>query len=266
MTDTFGLKDDSEEIKASKIQQIFKNRGKKHNVPDIKVTPTYTNKFLSKISGKSSSVDNLSSDTSLHTQRRLNIFSDASLKTKSLSTNEIFLPESPAVSRSGSVCRINRKALHALTINDSTKPASYHGSFENLERKIEKIELTVPGTNNSLEENNSEEQSCNCPFVNSCTTSIKGWWLIWKKLFLYFMRLIIISILHVANFMAFFTTGKRTNSAIFCNNWKIKINQLLNKIWQSWNIFIFETIWNRFIFITTSKRVSIIKWLSSGGR
>lgn len=168
------MKDDNEETKATKIQQIFKNKGKKSNIPDIKVTHTYTNKFLSRIIGKSSSVDNLSSDTCSHSETRENIFPDANLKTKSLSTNEIFLPVSPMVSRSGSVSRINRKPLHTLTINyESTKPASYHGSFENLERKIE---LTVPETkNNQLGRIiYSVEQCCNCPFVNSCTTLIKG--------------------------------------------------------------------------------------------
>lgn len=160
-------------MRASKIQQIFKNRAKKPNVPDIKVTPTtYTNKFLSRIIGKASSVDNLSSDTCSNGEIRENMFSDANLKTKSLSTNEIFLPESPMVSRSGSVSRINRKPLQTLSVNyDYIKPASYHGSYEDLERKIE---LTVP-EKIFLERNiQSEQQWCNCPFVKGCETRIQG--------------------------------------------------------------------------------------------
>lgn len=102
------------------------------------------------------------------------MFSEANLKAKSLSTNEIFLPVSPMVSRSGSVSRIHRKPLTSLTINyeTTTKPASYHGSFENLERKIE---LTVPKTTNTLNRKSFQEENVyNCPFVNNCTTKIKG--------------------------------------------------------------------------------------------
>lgn len=175
VTDTFGLKEDNEETRSTKIQQIFKNRNKKMNVPDIKITHsqhTYTNKFLSKIIGKSSSVDNLSSETGSNNDRTGNIFEDADLKTKSLSSNEIFLATSPMVSRCGSVSRLNRKPLQTLSINyNAAKPASYHGSYENLERKLE---LTVPESTNSLSHMFAGEQSCYCPFENSCAMKIRG--------------------------------------------------------------------------------------------
>lgn len=173
MTDTFDLKEDNEETRSTKIQQIFKNKGKKTTVPDIKVTPVYTNKFLSRIIGKSSSVDNLSSDGCSSDDRRENLFLDANFfKTKSLSTNEIFLPESPMVSRSGSVSKINRKPVQTLNINyNSNTQTSYHGSFENLERKFV---LTVPKSQTLERHIYPETHLCNCPFVNECTTKITG--------------------------------------------------------------------------------------------
>lgn len=169
VTDTFGLKEDNEETRASKIQQIFKR--KKNDVPDIKVTPSFTNKFLSRIGGKSSSVDNLSSSTCLNNEAGENIFPDIYLKTKSLSTNEIFLPENSAISRSGSVSRLSKKQLQTLSVhyNNYIKPASFHGSFENLERKLRS---TVPEEH--LMEKNECEEFCNCPFQNNCNEKIRG--------------------------------------------------------------------------------------------
>lgn len=138
-------------------------------MPNIKVSQAYKNKFLSRIIGKSSSVDNLSSDTNTNNEKREDIFSDANLKTKSLSTNEIFLPASPMVSRSSSVSRINRKPLHTLRINnESTKAASYHGSFENFDRKIEIADSEKTGSDGE------HAEFYNCPFISNCSWRIKG--------------------------------------------------------------------------------------------
>lgn len=76
------------------------------------------------------------------------------------------------ISRSGSVSRINKKPLQTLSVHyNYIKPASFHGSFENLERKLGS---TVP-EENSMEINvESEEQLYNCPFQNECNVRIRG--------------------------------------------------------------------------------------------
>ncbi|KAJ8950334.1 hypothetical protein NQ318_021194 [Aromia moschata] len=52
--DAFDLRKDAERTRSAKIQQIFKQKKKKGNVPDIKITQSHTNKFLAKIIGKAS--------------------------------------------------------------------------------------------------------------------------------------------------------------------------------------------------------------------
>lgn len=149
------------------MQQIFKHR-KKGNIPDIKITQSYTNKFLTRIIGKASSVDNLSTTINPNSDSGENLFA----KTKSLSTNEIFLSESPVVSRSASVSKVNRKDFNIMN-KKYAKPASYHGSYESLERKSE---LTVPQLENSFKNdlNNGDDFKYHCPFVSACTSLIKG--------------------------------------------------------------------------------------------
>ncbi|KAG5897400.1 hypothetical protein JTB14_013492 [Gonioctena quinquepunctata] len=178
VVDAFNLKEESEEVRASRIQQIFKNRNKKATIPDIKVIQSYTNKILAKLTGKSSSVENISSNAKLSSNNSAdNDFVDGQLKTKSLSTNEIFISESPVVSRSGSISRLIRKDLNLLQVNhDNKRPASYHGSFESLERNIHLTVTSIHNSFNSLETDAAEKDSilCFCPFSNDCTSLMKG--------------------------------------------------------------------------------------------
>lgn len=152
--EAFNLKEESDETKAAKIQQIFKLKSKNKNIPDIKITTTssHTNKFLTRIIGgvKSSSVENL-------TTPAIN-----SIKTKSLSTNEIFQSDT-IVSRSGSMTRLKAKSLNINQCND--RPASYHGSFESLNRKIDDI-MQMPIEIEGL--------LFHCPFNINCNNFIKG--------------------------------------------------------------------------------------------
>ncbi|CAH1153694.1 unnamed protein product [Phaedon cochleariae] len=170
VVDAFDLKDDSEELRATKIQHVFKNRNKKQSIPDIKVTQSYTNKLIAKITGKSSSVDNLSSNNmKLLTPNNVpdeNGFTNGQLRSKSLSTNEIFFNESPIVSRSGSMNRLNRKELNALNVNKDyvLKPASYHGSLDSLD----------VSTNQDCSTSIDEAELYHCPFSSDCSHLIKG--------------------------------------------------------------------------------------------
>ncbi|KAJ8979894.1 hypothetical protein NQ317_017517 [Molorchus minor] len=135
-----------------KIHKIFKQKRKKTQVPDIKITQSNTNKFLAKIIGKSSSVDNLSIDNKFlsptNAFQQEPAFDSLNLKRKSLSSNELFHSISPSVSRSSSVLRLNRnKSENNSTIEPNCleqRPASCHGSFEFLGKKKKQRVLQFP--------------------------------------------------------------------------------------------------------------------------
>lgn len=124
-TRSFDLKGDTEEKKIAKIHQIFKSRSKNKTVPDIKVTHAQTNRFLTRILGKSSSDDNLASGSTKGHSSTLDGF-----KAKSLSSNEINCNVSPVLSRTCSVQRIAKKKGNYLDVDGSV---SLHGSFESLD-------------------------------------------------------------------------------------------------------------------------------------
>ncbi|XP_023309876.1 uncharacterized protein LOC108916208 [Anoplophora glabripennis] len=183
LIDTFNLREEADETRAAKIQKIFKSN-KKGNVPDIKITHSHTNKFLAKIIGKSSSVDNLTSNKFLspNISTDENYFNSSHLKTKSLSTNEIFQSASPGVSRSGSISRLSRRERtdqNIISINNSNfnveTSASCHGSLESLDTKSH---TPQPKAYNSLGylKNLPQDEGIlfYCPFSNSCTKLVKG--------------------------------------------------------------------------------------------
>lgn len=184
LIDTFNLREEADETRAAKIQKIFKSN-KKPNVPDIKVTHSHTNKFLAKIIGKSSSVDNLTCNKFLSPNITTdeNYFNSSHLKTKSLSTNEIFQSASPSVSRSGSVSRLRRERAdqNVISINNSNfnveTSASCHGSFESLDTKNSTSTPHSKGCNSfGYLKNLPQDEGIlfYCPFSNSCTKLVKG--------------------------------------------------------------------------------------------
>lgn len=173
--DAFDLKEETNDTRTQKIHQIFKPKTRNKNIPNIKVTQCHTNKFLAKIVGKSSSVDNLSSSTKL-----LVPDSSDTLKIKSLSSNEIFQVETPTVSRAGSMIRLGRRKYNSTTMDDSltnisdfgNRPNSFHGSFDFLDTNLENQRLN--SSTNSVETLELEELSYYCPFDSKCSTLIKG--------------------------------------------------------------------------------------------
>ncbi|RZC41202.1 uncharacterized protein BDFB_000895 [Asbolus verrucosus] len=153
LVDAFNLREEPIETRTAKMQQIFKIKNKNKNIPDIKITASHTNKFLARIVGKSTSVDNLA-DQNLS----INKFN---LMTKSLSTQEIFESESPVMSRTSSATRLSRNDKDKNHLSPNFRPTSCHGSFESLHKKSE--------------DTPSEEVILfHCPFSSSCSSLIKG--------------------------------------------------------------------------------------------
>ncbi|KAH1023216.1 hypothetical protein HUJ04_012462 [Dendroctonus ponderosae] len=169
--DAFDLKEDANDIRSQKIQQIFKPKVKNTNIPNIKVTECYANKFLAKLAGKSSSVGNLSSNSTLLVPSQ-----NDHLKMKSLSSSEIFNESTPTVSRVGSITRLGRRKYNDTTMDDSLtnisdfgdRASSCHGSFEFLNSNLENQQR------NSICASSNDELSYYCPFDSKCTTLIKG--------------------------------------------------------------------------------------------
>ncbi|XP_060537222.1 uncharacterized protein LOC132708712 [Cylas formicarius] len=157
IVDAFNLRDENDESKIAKIQQIFKPKIKNKSIPNIKVIQCHTSKLLAKVIGKASSVENLTSNSKLLTPNT----NCSTLKAKSLSTNEIFHAEVSNVSRTGSISRLSRR--NETTINDSltnisdfnNRPTSFYGSFEYLNRDDEPVTF-------------------HCPFQSTCPVIIKG--------------------------------------------------------------------------------------------
>lgn len=148
------------------MKEIFKLRSKSKKVPDIRVTQI--NNTSKRFMEKSSSDDNLSSNSNM---------GGVSLKTKSLSTNEIFYSVTPVLSRSSSGQKLNDsgKSRNYLDVRDSAAIGTYHGSLEFLERKPE-ANCTFTATTRSLTSIPSqltEETLFNCPYEMSCKDVLK---------------------------------------------------------------------------------------------
>lgn len=139
----------------------------KKKIPDVQpqrpiaqVKPTINppkNKFLTRIMGKSSSVENLSTNSKNSNNLTVDL-GFTNLKTKSLSSNEIFNQTSPA----GSQYSINSSNNVDVGFSSSR---SYQGSLESLTQRMitdfGEIELTDDGA------------SYNCPISQHCTTQLK---------------------------------------------------------------------------------------------
>lgn len=160
-TQAFNLKEDPEESRTAKLQQIFKLRTKNKNVPDIKVTHfTQTNRLLSRILGKSSSDDNLASSSNKEFPNTKQSLLSNELKTKSLSSNEINCTVSPVLSRASSVQRLKKNTNHLLDVD---KSESLHASFESLDME--------------------QEVSYKCPYDSGCSQAIRGKFIKWNVIF-----------------------------------------------------------------------------------
>ncbi|XP_021926709.1 uncharacterized protein LOC110833173 isoform X2 [Zootermopsis nevadensis] len=151
LTEAFGIKDEVEETRPAKLRErLFGSKKNKQSQesktkPELKINLVMppTNKFLTRILGKSSSVENLSSTPvnisaiPRHLSAVIDSEFSSNLKAKSLSTSEICHPlGSRPVSRSPSVNSthfIGSTFLDVPTYLGSKRPASYHGSCESLD-------------------------------------------------------------------------------------------------------------------------------------
>lgn len=119
---------------------------------------TPKNKFLTRIMGKSSSVENLSSNTKSSNKLSVDPTFDTNMKTKSLSSNEIFNHLSPANSQYSIDSSIN------VDIGFSSS-RSYQGSLESLTQRMitdfAELELTDDGC------------SYHCPYSQNCSIQLK---------------------------------------------------------------------------------------------
>ncbi|XP_067002569.1 uncharacterized protein [Anabrus simplex] len=168
LTEAFQLKDEAEEVRPAKLRErLFGNKKKPLPAPSVDksshILPP-TNKFLARIMGKSSSVENLSSNpvtlTSIPKHLSLDTEFNSTLKAKSLSTSEIFRPLSPAVSRSPSM----QTGLHLR----SSRPASYHGSLDSLTGRLSS------DFGDSLIQMHDDGSLYHCPCSAECTTLLKA--------------------------------------------------------------------------------------------
>ncbi|KRT79321.1 hypothetical protein AMK59_8660, partial [Oryctes borbonicus] len=172
ISDVFGLKEETQDERNAKLNLIFRLKFKNKNVPGIKVTTANSNasKFFSKFNiGKSSSVENLSSNKSKSSTLSLDNEFNTNLKTKSLSTNEIFNVD-PSASRSNSATRINKcNSLQANSfLNTNERSLSCHGSCEFLNVTVNE-ETAV-----SSEIFQSEVKNYKCPYEENCAFIITG--------------------------------------------------------------------------------------------
>ncbi|XP_075221448.1 uncharacterized protein LOC142324506 [Lycorma delicatula] len=138
LTDAFQLCGEPADILSTKIKQkLFgKKKMPEKRLPVIEIKNSYLsprNKLLTRIMGKSSSVENLTSASKNQSQSKNYLTVDhvgfsSNLKTKSLSSNEIFRPNSsPVISRNPSV---------TLSNNDFSSFRSYQGSTESLSQRL----------------------------------------------------------------------------------------------------------------------------------
>ncbi|XP_069686970.1 uncharacterized protein [Periplaneta americana] len=178
LTEAFGLKEEAEETRPAKLKErLFGTKKSKQapQTPELKVSliSSPTNKFLTRILGKSSSVDNLSSNPvnlsamPRHLSAVIDSEFSSNLKAKSLSTSEICQPVgSRPVSRSPSINSAHQKMgsglLDVSLFLGSKRPASYHGSCESLQGRID----SDFGSDNT-------ELRC-CPCEQHCPSTIKA--------------------------------------------------------------------------------------------
>lgn len=137
LTDAFKLRGEPADTLSTKMKQrLFgKKKMPEKRIPVIEIKTHHVspkNKFLTRIMGKSSSVENLSSTSNNKSQSKNYLTVDhvgfsSNLKTKSLSSNEIFRQNSsPVISRYPSVTSSN---------NDFSSYRSYQGSNESLSQR-----------------------------------------------------------------------------------------------------------------------------------
>lgn len=154
LIEAFEIKDEAEETRPAKLRErLFgpkknKQPQESRTKPELKTSlvMTPTNKFLTRILGKSSSVENLSSNSvnlsamPRHLSAVIDSEFSSNLRAKSLSTSEICHPlGSRPVSRSPSVNsthRIGSALLDVPLYLGSQRPASYHGSCESLDSEF----------------------------------------------------------------------------------------------------------------------------------
>lgn len=173
LIDAFDLRG-QEESKRRKIlkEKLFghKTGVSKSNKPDIKINfiNSPTCKFLNKLirNGKCSSAENLTTTNSADKNSNLLCALDEmhlGLKAKSLSSNEIFRMDGQSLSRTTSVLssRPGSGLLDVQHVTYSKRPASYHGSAEELYKKQE----SDIKSDESLQQ---KENICDCPCDSNC--------------------------------------------------------------------------------------------------
>lgn len=134
LTDAFLLRDEPPETRSSKMRQRLTGKKKIPVIerPVAEVKPNVNppkNKFLTRILGKSSSVENLSSNTKSSNFLSVDSTLNSNMKAKSLSSNEIFNQLSPAVSQS------SIPTTNTADIGFSSS-RSYQGSYESLAQRV----------------------------------------------------------------------------------------------------------------------------------
>lgn len=179
LIDAFDLRDKEESKRPKMLRQKLcgEGRKKKTEKPEIKVNflSMPTNKLLTRLmgSGKSSSAENLSDSDLVSTSGNLSIPKEndfySGLKAKSLSSSEIFRPDLQPLSRTASIVS-NRPGSGLLDVRPLTlskRPASYHGSSEDLQSRLFNdfgIEFAAA----------KAEQNCNCPCDPQCLKPVSS--------------------------------------------------------------------------------------------
>ncbi|KAL0269888.1 UNVERIFIED_CONTAM: hypothetical protein PYX00_007473 [Menopon gallinae] len=165
----FDLVDKDESRRAHMLKQRIcgNNNRIKNKTPEIKINflASPTNKLLSRLLGsrKSTSAENLSNSTRSPSNLSVPTEDDfySSLRAKSLSSNEIFTPDPQMPSRTPSILSSRPGSGLLEPITFSKRPASYHGSSENLNSRIQ-MDF---GTDFSKGE---PPITCYCPFEADC--------------------------------------------------------------------------------------------------
>ncbi|KAG8304136.1 hypothetical protein J6590_101578, partial [Homalodisca vitripennis] len=161
LTEAFHLREEPPETRSAKMRQRLVGKKKIPEVqrPVAEVKPTLNppkNKLLTRIMGKSSSVENLSTNTK--SSNSLSVDFASNLKTKSLSSSEIFNQISPAISQD-SIISSNNVGV------ELSSSRSYQGSLESLTQRM----LTDFGDT----ELTDDGALYSCPFSHNCTAQLK---------------------------------------------------------------------------------------------
>lgn len=173
VVEAFNLREETSEIRAKKISLFFKSKTTSKKVPYVKVTQCHTNRFLAKIIGKSTSVENLFSNSLLDPA------SNENLKAKSLSSDEIFHTEPPTKAGVGPMMQqmivgyrnCNTKMNSSLnSYSDFKDNKSYHGSYEFLGYSEDAVRLG----NGSHDGSERDRPTFYCPFDSKCSMTIEG--------------------------------------------------------------------------------------------